>query len=388
MVDPARLTSDDLWPCIWALSKVIEKQFTGKIFICAAAGKEDLPSPCALSERVSFVDRLVDTAITFCVGASPMSTSSSYIVGDARGSSISFGQLLDAETKAHPISGFALAGYLGFAALAVIAGIPQFRNGFIQNQIDLPLVNDHNYRFAERLTFIGLGQLGQAYLSLLFFLNKSIDQEIILVDKDPFEGPNYNTQILLDEKRGWENKLKAKYLESMLQKFGWDARGEVAKLEWGWSRPIDHSPKVVVGLDKFETRRIVMSAGYEWMFEAGLGTTFLEPKISWHSMPADSRFSYLFADRTESKPSYVPETDLEDELRRTTPGGCGLVTYKDISASAPSMGLVAAAYVWSEILSHQSADKPVKGNACLWSPLLPSFRTDITEERHLVASSK
>jgi hypothetical protein len=70
------------------------------------------------------------------------------------------------------------------------------------------------------------------------------------------------------------------------------------------------------------------------------------------------------------------------ERLRNTPGGCGLLIYDQIQASAPCMGLVAAAFLWSEVFRFLSgARDQIRGSATIWSPIIPPFREVLSREK-------
>src|SRR6266540_576473 len=48
-----RATQDDLWPCIWALASVLQRQFSGKVFIRVGL-TEPLSQPLHLGSRCQF----------------------------------------------------------------------------------------------------------------------------------------------------------------------------------------------------------------------------------------------------------------------------------------------------------------------------------------------
>src|SRR6266508_825415 len=166
-----RATQDDLWPCIWALASVLQRQFSGKIFIRVGL-TAPLSQPLHLGSRCHFVSASVNEArLKIYLGRVPDSNDSTALWGDSRGARISYQSLLEGNARADPISCFALAGYLGFAALATTVRIPAFRKDLAVCQLDLFFGYAEPWAFPkDGLTFIGLGQLGQAYLSLLFFL--------------------------------------------------------------------------------------------------------------------------------------------------------------------------------------------------------------------------
>lgn len=384
VVDPLRALQDDLWPCIWALAAVLSRQFFGKIFINCGL-RESLKAPAVLASRVSFTSKSIESAVKIAVGRIPAVSRDVYATrGDARGSRLCIGSLLEGNQPAHPISCFALAGYLGYSALASVIGVPQYREEYAQSELALCFDPESTVVRFPDVTIIGLGQLGQAYLALLHFLvQDSVDRpHVVLVDKENerFERANGSTQILVDNEITWLGARKVEFLEKKMNGLGLDAKGDEQTLGWGWKRPSRHPGLALLGLDNFEARRIALAAGYDWIFEAGLGTSFLQPRVSWHSLPSGHKWSSLFP--TEER---IPTFQLGSESGfarglRETPGQCGWVTFNNIRATAPSMGLVAAAFLCSEVLSFtQGLREPTQGNALLWSPIIPFYRRLLRE---------
>jgi hypothetical protein len=375
-VDPDRQGVEDLWPCVWALATCLSKQFEGTILI--SPGYAEQPTgPIPLPSKIRFSGESLASPIRIGIGSWAYGIS---LWGDARSNLISFGCELDAENgKAEPISCFALAGYLGFAALALAVGIPPHREEFAQTILSLPLCTKEQLRLpGDGIALLGLGQLGQAYLALLFFLTRGArgTPKVFLIDKDDFELPNRSTQILLSESGEWMGAEKAPYLAALARAWGWESTGKRVELVWGHSRKEEEPRIAMLGLDNFEARRIAIGSGYEWVVEAGIGTSFAKPLVTWHSLPPLRDLGLaLFGELAVQRGAESPEGKaFFGELRRT-PGECGWVIFKNIRASAPSMGLVAAAYVWAEMIAMTAGQNvPSAGLAYLWSPLLPYLR--------------
>lgn len=367
---PDRATEDDLWPAIWCLAAVLERQFTGTIDIMAGLS-HPLSQPAKLTSRVSFGTAAAPNPIRIYLGA-PQQSNDKSLCGDARGDVISHGSLIDSPAPATAVACFALSGYLACAALALAVGIPPYRQEF-----KIPHLEFQSFQSLEtpRLNFVGLGHLGQAYLALLFFIarrHRSVP-EVCLIDKGSFELPNWATQILIELNSKWIGIDKAGYLRQRLESWGWHAEPSVTEINWGW-RP-SHLGVGILGLDKFEVRRMAIAAGYSWIFDAGLGDSFLAPRISWHSIPADNVLArQLFPDDNASRIARDANTPFLTRLQNT-PGGCGFLIYEQTQASAPCMGLVAAAFLWSEVARHsRGGQERVQGTATLWSPILPPLR--------------
>lgn len=367
---PERATEDDLWPAIWCLAAALERQFTGTISVMAGLA-HPLSQPAKLTSRVSFGTAGAPNAIRIHLGA-PQESNDDSLCGDARGNVISHGSLIGSPAPATAVACFALSGYLACAALALAVGIPPYRQDFAIKHLEF-----QSFQGLEipRLNFVGLGHLGQAYLALLFFLARRHRwvPEVCLIDKGCFELPNWSTQILVELNSKWIGIDKAEYLQQRLQSWGWHVESSVTEINWGW-RP-SHPGVGILGLDKFEVRRIAIAAGHSWIFDAGLGDSFLAPRISWHSIPADNALARrLFPDDDAPRIARDATTPFLTKLQ-DTPGGCGFLIYEQTQASAPCMGLVAAAFLWSEVAKHfRGSQERVQGTATLWSPIVPPLR--------------
>ena len=302
VVAPDRATEDDLWPAIWALAAVLERQFSGQILINAGL-YGPLRQPARLGSRCGFVPGARSrTAIAIYLGITPPKDQTA-LSGDARGGMVSYGSLIDSSDRATPVSCFAIAGYLGFAALATAAGIPPYRAEYATSQVSfISRPFDAGSRFPEEgMDFVGLGHLGQAYLALLFFITAGTPSRprTLFIDKGAFEDPNLATQILwIEEQSDWLGERgKAEYLKKRACGWGWDAHSEVTKISWGWHRINSEAKFAILGLDRFDPRRMAISGGYPWIFDAGMGASFLHPRISWHSIRASNSLARrLFPD--------------------------------------------------------------------------------------------
>lgn len=376
IVPPNRATEDDLWPAVWCLAAALERQFSGTIHL-AAGLSHPLPQPAKLTSRCSFGTEAGPNAIRIYLGSLPLSATESCLFGDARGGAISYGSLTDSSAPANPLSCFALSGYLAFAAMAVATEIPSYRQEFTVSALSLPFQSEGLRGLEEiGLNFVGLGHLGQAYIALLFFLARAYRAvpKVCLVDKGSFELPNWSTQTLIEFNSKWMGVPKVDYLCQRLESWGWQVKPSIAEINWGW-RP-SGSGVGILGLDKFEVRRMAIAGGYSWIFDAGLGDSFLAPRISWHSIAADNALArQLFPDDNARRTAGETATSFLADLRNT-PGGCGLLIYEQTQASAPCMGLVASAFLWSEMSRHFSDEQEqVQGTATLWSPILPPLRS-------------
>lgn len=375
---PGRSSRRDLWPCIWILASVLQRRFSGCILLDVGLQHESY-APIPLGSRCRFIDtnETPDAALTISLGTS--TNHANVIWGDARGSSISYGELIDTGDEANPIACAALAGYLGFSALAHTAGIPPFHGWLSKPRLDLPIRHSVDLNFRE-LAVLGLGQVGQAFLSVLFFTAGSRKGHIHLVDRDAFEDENYSTQILLTEnRRAWRGQDKAEHVATICRPWGFTITHEKAELAWGWKNTFQDNAIGFLGFDNMDARRMGVEGGFKWLVECGVGSDFCRPRVSWHSLPPNREIAkQCFTENGHS------EAPVESGFARSlvnTPGGCGKVMFENIQASAPSLGILAAAYAIMELSNAvSSGDEVIIGGAYAWSPLLPLSR-DVVAQR-------
>jgi hypothetical protein len=372
-VDPLRSGYSDLWPCIWFLASILERQFLGRIFISSHL-TTPLRSPVPLGPRCLLVhDGFVGDALVVGIGA-PVENENA-IWGDARDNTISYQSRVDAPLCASPSSCCALAGYLGFAALAQAVGIPPFHRVWAMNSLTLPQVGSPA-RVPRKIAILGGGQIGQAFLSLNFFVSAGQQMEIHLVDDDCFEEVNYRSQLLLSEdSESWNGKPKVEFLSGVCKGWGWIVTEEKTHIEWGWRNPLGSDSVGFLGFDNMEARRIGVEAGFERLVECGVGTNFLKPRVSWHSLTPDREIAkMLFVESPSAPPSSLQDSEFLRTLD-ATPGGCGRFTFESIDASAPCLGAIAAAFTWTELLNYSTGQTQIiSGGVYAWSPLQPIQR--------------
>lgn len=377
----ARATENDLWPCIWSLAAALVRQFSGRIYVRAGL-QRPLSQPVSLGPRVEFVSSCPPCAIEIAVGTTPISDARVIIQGNISGLSI-MRQGIETTTThlASPEGCFALAGYLAFEALAKAAEIPPFQLDLCKQDLLLPRSSawDSNMLRASHLEILGLGHLGNAYLALMFFIcrNQNIWPSISVVDKDRLGPENWATHVLVGEQDESCGEFKADVLAKLVNGWGCEALPKSAEVTWDWKAPQTSETFGILGFDNFDARRMACNAGYDWIVESGLSTSFTEPLLTWHSFDGKSPAAKdIFPrDKMDQDESQLTDTPFIRELK-SRDAGCGFLRYAGIDASAPSMGLVAAAYGWSELINNAHAPQRTayRGIARLWSPFLPFWR--------------
>lgn len=110
--------------------------------------------------------------------------------------------------------------------------------------------------------------------------------------------------------------------------------------------------------------------GFQRLIESGVGTDLLVPRVSWHAIPGRADLGKkLFPDGKKIEAGEI-NANWTKQLK-DTPGECGWVRFRDVSATAPSLGIAAVAYALAELGNSEAV---VVGRATLWSPCLPPWR--------------
>jgi hypothetical protein len=392
VVAAERATLDDLWPAIWTLAALLERQFYGTVYIRCGCDTP-LLSPIPLGPRVRFTQGRPRVALSLRIGKiDEGSAALANIIGDAHRGTVTVGTTdEDGLETPTPIECFILAGYLGFAAIAHVVGIPEHRVEYARPTLTIrydAAALAHRLRELAGVTSIGLGQLGQAYLALLFFWFHGHfgGRRVALVDDDRFQKENGRTQLLLDPRLAeggpgsWLGQKKVPYVASVIRPWNVDVFERSQKIDWSFRRSIEFPPLALLGLHDLEGRRMACSAGFERLIESGVGKDLMRPRVSWHALPADAALAkQLFPDAAVSATPLTAECDAEwaTDLKKT-PGACGWLEFKRISATAPCLGAVAVALALAEL---GGGDGIVAGSALLWSQCVPVHREVLFGER-------
>lgn len=365
--EPGRCNVDDLWPALWALASVLERQLTGRIYIDAQLSSP-LPSPVPLGPRCVFGACPDASALTIELGTRQSAAS---IAGDARLHSISLDPIAGGE-KPTPIECFLLAGYLGFQVLAALAEVPAERAEYAQRSLRIEYGAQElltKLRRPDGFTFVGMGQVGQAFLALLWFWFRGDfgARPLVIIDDDKFIKENGRTQILLAHGGGWLHEEKAGFISILARTWNAQAAQLPGKITYAWKCG-SNPPVAFVGTHDFDSRRMACVAGFEEIIECGVGTDMMVPRVTWVSARGDTRRAKsLFNDRKAWPTQKFASSDWVEELK-SQPGKCGWVQFEGVSATAPCLGITAVAYALAESTYPEAIRQ---GAARLWSQFLP-----------------
>jgi hypothetical protein len=204
---------------------------------------------------------------------------------------------------------------------------------------------------------IGLGHLGQAYAWTLGFMKPAAGATLYLQDVDIVTASTLSTSVL-----SAPGDLKQKKTRTVAQ---WlEARGyKTAIVE----RRFDEHQRVgageprlaLFGVDNAAARRVIESAGFRHVIDAGLGSGFRDFRaIRLRTFPGPSRAAALWAasEGTERRPLARAYSALLAEGAES----CGVTTLASRAVGAPFVGCVAAAFVVAELVRAQ-AGRPAYG---------------------------
>ena len=196
-----------------------------------------------------------------------------------------------------------------------------------------------------------------------------------IVDRDRCEAPNYRSQLLLSEPtEKWNDRPKADVIAEVCGKWLLNVTREKTDISWGWRNPLGRQAIAFLGFDNMEARRVGVEAGFARLIECGVGTDFLQPRVSWHSLPPNRDLAMQFFSEGPPRTREAVDSEFLTKLNET-PGQCGRVTFENVDASAPCLGALGAAFAWAELFNFWGGNQAaISGGAYAWSPFQPIQR--------------
>lgn len=202
----------------------------------------------------------------------------------------------------------------------------------------------------SRLWLIGLGNLGQAYAWLLACLPYAAGAlELVLQDDDRLAVSNDSTSILtsLDV----VGRMKTRWVADWMEAQG--CRAYLEERRFGsWTRRTDsEAPVALCGVDNARARSALEQAGFGLVVESGLGAGPAGFRnFSMHTFPGPRRAEQLWSTSAATNRSDVSNMPAYAKLAKDGLDQCGLAQLASRTVGVPFVGLVAAAFVISELL--------------------------------------
>lgn len=195
-------------------------------------------------------------------------------------------------------------------------------------------------RLPRDLWFVGLGNLGQAYLWSLTMLPYSKPEEVMLFlqDDQTVEAENWGTSILV--RRGKYGSLKTRIAEDWALARGFQVRRVDRRLDEHLFRSGTEPGIALAGLDRMPARRLLGHRGFEYIIDAGLGAT-VEAYRSFRINVFDSSSNPAahfegVEDQTKEEAEKLLQLSAYREIARGRgDGGCGAAILADMAVAVP-----------------------------------------------------
>lgn len=202
----------------------------------------------------------------------------------------------------------------------------------------------------SRLWLIGLGHLGQAYLWGLGLLpyEAASGLQLLLHDTDIVTPSTESTSILTEASMVGQRKTRVAALWA--ERIGFETTITERLFNASTRRLADEPAVALCGVDNAEARRVLDSAGFDLVVEAGLGRGHRDFRsILIHTLPGEVSSAKLWADDT-STASLTTAPAYEKLLADRTLDQCGVTLLAGKAVGAPFVGAVAATLVLAEVL--------------------------------------
>jgi hypothetical protein len=203
-----------------------------------------------------------------------------------------------------------------------------------------------------KLSFLGLGHLGQGYLWTLGWLpypNPS-DVEVVLQDTDKVSRANLATSLLASE--GVLGQYKTRALARTLEDHGFGTR--IIERRFTEHQRIDDDPQIVlVGVDNPATRALLGGAGWKLIIDVGLGAgsgDYLDARL--HAFPGTKTPEEIWGDKTGTFDEALLELPAYRAIERKTGDHCGTITIAGRAIGAAFVGAFAASLAVAELLRY------------------------------------
>jgi hypothetical protein len=211
------------------------------------------------------------------------------------------------------------------------------------------------------LWFVGLGNLGQAYLWSLILLPYPVPEDVLLYfqDDQTIKKENWGTSVLV--KRGHYGLTKTRLAEDWALARKFQVRRIDRRLDARLHRAAYEPGIAIAGLDTMEARRLLGHRGFDYVIDAGLGATSSEYRKFRINVfgAADNPIDHFRG--VEDPVSKVAQELLKlpayRELSATGDDGrCGAATLAETSVAVPFVSAFVGALAISQAMRIASGE--------------------------------
>jgi hypothetical protein len=210
----------------------------------------------------------------------------------------------------------------------------------------------------NKLSVLGLGHLGQAYLWTLGWLPypnpKAV--EFVLQDVDFLCEGNLATSLLAT--RSDLGKRKTRLVAAALERRGFQTR--LIERRFNDTQRVDEDdPQIaLIGVDNPSTRSLLGNAGWKQVVDVGLGAgagDYLDASL--HTFPAPRSPSDLWGGRAGSFDETLLDLPAYQALERRIGDRCGMIMVAGRAVGAAFVGAFASSIAVAEILRYYADDQ-------------------------------
>lgn len=217
---------------------------------------------------------------------------------------------------------------------------------------------------------VGLGNLGQALLWSLTMLPYPDPScvNLMLQDDDIVKRENWGTSILVE--KGCYGELKTYLAEKWAKQRGFNVRRMDRKVDNQLTRMNSEPNLAFAGLDRISARRLLGNVGFDYILDAGLGSTHSEyRKFRINVFDKDLNPTTHFAGIDDNTKAIADELLKLNAYRELTgirnDGGCGAATLAETSVAVPFVSAIVGAMTVTQairIASHQYPYRTITGD--------------------------
>jgi hypothetical protein len=236
--------------------------------------------------------------------------------------------------------------YAGRRSLSLSLWKPELTGNFAEAQgpIEAPL---------PAVWLLGLGHLGQAYAWTMGFMRPTVGADVFLQDIDVVTRSTLSTSVL--SKGADLGQQKTRVAAAWLEARGFTTRLVERRFD-GAQRVASSEPqRALFGVDNAAARRVLESAGFAHVVDAGLGSGFRDFRaMRIRTFPGPSSAAALWAAQPTS--NGVEHAAAYQHLLAAGADPCGVTMLATRSVGAPFVGCVAAGYAIAAILRHAAGE--------------------------------
>jgi hypothetical protein len=210
----------------------------------------------------------------------------------------------------------------------------------------------------NKLSVLGLGHLGQAYVWTLGWLPypDPKEVEVVLQDIDFLCEGNLATSLLASNSD--LGKRKTRLVAAALERRGFQTR--LIERRFNENQRVDEDdPQIaLIGVDNPSTRSLLGSAGWKQVIDVGLGAgagDYLD--VSLHSFPALKTPGELWGGRVGSFDETLLDLPAYQALERRMGDRCGMIMVAGRAVGAAFVGAFASSLAVAEILRYYADDQ-------------------------------